>query len=447
MSTEQPPPDLPQPGERVRVTVETLATGGDGVARHHGFTLFVPRSAPGDVLDIEVTEVSRTYGRARIIDIVDSGPDRVPATCPLAEECAGCSFQHLRYEAQLLAKQAFVRDGLERIGRLRGVEVLPTLGMANPWEYRNKGEFTAGTVKERLRLGYHGEEGKFLQVTACRLHHPLTLRILHETEAVANIMHLPLAQLITRVSPSDNTALAILVCWEDSDRLQDAAEQLRERVPELAGVLWSRVRGRSVVRRSLAEVIAGKGKLTQRLGEWEYTVSAESFFQVNNEQAARLLSLAQEMAGDLTDVIFADGYCGVGTFLVPLAKRASRSIGVEEHPVALRDAQDNLARYAIHDAYLYEGRVETIFPRLLRKGRSLDVVLLDPPRKGAGRAVLESAAALGAGRIILISCDPATLGRDAGDLAILGYHPEIVQPVDMFPQTLHIETIALLTKR
>jgi len=447
MTTDQPALDHPQPGERVRVAVETLATGGDGVARHQGFTLFVPNSAPGDVLDVEITEATRNYGRARILDIVESGPDRVPTTCPLADGCPGCAFQHLRYEAQLAAKQTFVRDGLERIGRLCGVEVRPTLGMAHPWEYRNKGEFTAETVKERIRLGYHGEEGRFLQISACPLHHPLSLRILHETEVVVNNMHLPLAQLITRVSPSENAALAILVCWEESDRLEDAAAQLRERIPELAGVLWSRVRGRSVVRRTLAEVLAGQGKLTQRLGEWEYTVSAESFFQINNEQAARLVAFAGEMAGDLQSAIFADGYCGVGTFLVPLAKRASRSIGVEEHPVALRDAQDNLSRYAIHDVHLYEGRVESIFPRLPRKGCSLDVALLDPPRKGAGRSVLESVARLGAKRILLISCDPATLGRDAGDLAILGYQPEIVQPVDMFPQTPHVETIALLTKR
>lgn len=447
MNTDQTPQKVPQPGERARVTVERLATGGDGIARHRGFTLFVPRSAPGDALDVEITEVARNYGRARIVEIIEPGPDRVPTTCPLTEGCPGCEFQHLRYEAQLAAKQTFVRDGLERIGRLKGVAVQPTQGMQHPWEYRNKGEFIAATVDDRLRLGYHGEEGALVRLTACPLHHPLTLRILREVEIVANTMRLPLAQLITRVSPTENAALAILVCWEEPDRLEGAAAQLRERIPELAGVLYSRVRGRSVVRRTLAEVVSGQGKLTQRLGDLEYTVSAESFFQVNNEQAARLVSLALDMAGDMGTAIFADGYCGVGTFLVPLARRAARSIGVEEHPVAIRDAQENLARYAIHDARLYEGRVESIFRRLLRKGRSLDVVLLDPPRKGAGRAVLESVAGLGAERIILVSCDPATLGRDAGDLAILGYQPEIVQPVDMFPQTAHVETIALLTKR
>ena len=430
----------------MQVTIDSLATGGDGVTRYQGFTLFIPRSAPGDLLEVEVTEVSRSFGRARIRAVVQPGPDRIPTTCPLAEGCAGCSFQHLRYEAQVAAKQSFVRDGLERIGRLKGIEVLPTIGMANPWEYRNKGEFVAERIHDRIRLGYHGEDNRFLPVTGCALHHPLSMRILHEVEIVATSLNLPLAQLITRVSPGENAALAILVCWEEHPRLQEAARLLRERVPELAGVLWSRVRGRSVVRRELAQVLDGKGKLTQRLGPWEYTVSAESFFQINNEQATRLVELAEQMAGDLSSAIFADAYCGVGTFLVPLARRASRSIGIEEHPVAIRDAQDNLARYTIHNVHLYEDRVETILPRLHRKGRAVDVALLDPPRKGAGRAVLESLAGLGAKRIILISCDPATLGRDAGDLAILGYQLQTVQPIDLFPQTWHIESVALLTK-
>jgi len=448
MNSEQtPPPAHPEVGERVRVTVETLATGGDGVARHRGFTLFVPRSAPGDLLDVEITEVARNYGRARICAVVQPGADRIPTPCPLADGCPGCSLQHLHYQAQLAAKQSFVRDGLERIGRLRDVEVLPTIGMATPWEYRNKGEFVAEQCDGRIRLGYHGDDHRFLPLTGCPLQHPLSMHILQEVEIVATAMKLPLAQLITRVSPGEHpAALAILICWDEHPRLLEAAELLRERVPELAGVLWSRVRGRSLVRRSLAEVLSGAGKLRQRLGRWEYQVSAESFFQVNNEQAARLVELAEGMVGDMRGALFADVYCGVGTFLIPLAAHAGRAIGIEEHPIAIADAQENLARSAVHDVHLYESRVETILPRLLRKGRAVDVALLDPPRKGAGRAVLENLAQLGAARIVLVSCDPATLGRDAGDLAILGYRLESVQPIDMFPQTWHVESIALLTK-
>jgi 23S rRNA (uracil1939-C5)-methyltransferase len=429
------------------VTVEGIASGGDGIARPGGFTLFIPRTAPGDTVEVEITTAAKHYGRATPLRIITPSPDRVPTPCPLAESCPGCQLQHLRYEAQLEAKRTFVRDGLERIGRLRGIDVQPTLGMDDPWHYRNKGEFIANRRDGRIRLGYTGEDNRsFVPLPDCPIHHPITMALVRAVEEEATARDLPLAQLITRVSPSKNIALAILVCWEWSPALPEAAAALRERVPELAGVLWSQVHGKSVVRRTLAEPLLGQIKLIQHLGEWEYTVSAESFFQVNNIQGARLLEQVTAMAGDLEGKLFADGYCGVGTFLVPLAGKAHRSIGIEEHPTALRDCGDNLARYAIHDVKLYDGRVEVIVTRLVRKGRELDVVVLDPPRKGAGPEVLQHLAELGADRIVLVSCDPATLGRDAGDLVSLGYRIETVQPIDMFPQTWHVETVALAVR-
>lgn len=447
MNTAQPDPDHLQLGDRITVTIETLASGGDGIAHPDGFTLFVPHSAPGDVAEVEITRIAPNYGRAQICTLQQPGPDRVPTACPLATGCPGCQLQHLNYAAQLQAKRTFVQDGLERIGRQRGIEVLPTIGMDHPWEYRNKGEFTVERQDGQVRLGYHADGGHgFVPLPECPIQHPLSMEIVRATEAIATEYDLPLAQLITRVSPSEGQAQAILVCWEWHAELPAAARALRERVPALAGVLWSEVRGRSVVRRTLAELLDGTSKMRQRLGPWEYTVSAESFFQVNSEQATRLLELAEQFAGDLAGRSVVDGYCGVGTFLIPLASKAQRAFGIEEHPVALKDAGDNLAHYKLPEVSLYEGRVEVVFPRLIRRGREIDVVVLDPPRKGAGRVVLESLTALKAERVILVSCDPATFGRDAGDLAALGYQLQTVQPVDMFPQTWHVETIALATR-
>jgi 23S rRNA (uracil1939-C5)-methyltransferase len=436
-------------GDRLTVTIEGLAAGGDGIARPGGFALFVPRTAPGDIAEVEVVKAAPSYGRAELVTLCEAGPDRVEPACALAREgrCPGCPLQHLRYEAQLEAKRTFVRDGLERIGHLRGIEVLPTLGMDDPWRYRNKGEFMALTRDGQVRLGYHAEgEDGFVPVDDCPIQHPLSLEILHAVEAVATEEGLPLAQLITRISPHDGQALAILVCWEWHDRLPAAAEAVQARVPALAGVLWSKVRGRSVVRRTLGEVLSGRGRLVQKLGQWEYTVSGESFFQVNSTQATRLVQLVGEQAAVTGDETVVDGYCGVGTFLIPLAARASRAIGVEEHPTALRDAEDNLARYALHGVKMFEGRVEAVFPRLVRRGRTVNVAVLDPPRKGAGPAALESMAQLGVSRVVLVSCDPATLGRDAGDLNDLGYRITTVQPVDMFPQTWHVESVALAVR-
>jgi len=434
-------------GDRLTVTITGLAAGGDGIARPAGFTLFVPHTAPGDEVDVEVTRTTKHYGRATLISLRQPGPDRVPAVCPLAGQCGGCQLQHLRYSAQLEAKRTFVRDGLERIGHLHDIDVQPTLGMDDPWRYRNKGEFIATRLEGRVRLGYHTDDvDGVLPITDCPIQHPLSLDILRAVEDVATELHLPLAQLITRVSPGDGEALAILVCWDWHEQLGQAAELLQERVPALVGVLWSRVRGKSVVRRTIAESLTGRIKLIQHLGAWAYQVSAESFFQVNNAQALRLVELAREYAGNLREQVFLDGYCGVGAFLIPLAAWAGKSIGIEEHPLALRDAERNVAHANLREVQLYEGRVEVVLPRLLRKGRHLDVTVLDPPRKGAGRQVLENLAELGTQRVVLVSCDPATLGRDAGDLDSLGYRLTVVQPIDMFPQTWHVETIALAEK-
>jgi len=447
MPIDQSLPAPPRVGEHLTVTVERLAIGGDGIAHAGGFTLFIPNSVPGDVLEVEVVQTAKHFGRVRILAVCTPGTDRIPTPCPLADRCAGCQLQQLRYEAQLDAKCMFVSDALQRIGHLSDIDVRPTIGMANPWRYRNKGEFVADRTNGRLRLGYHAEAGKgFIPLSDCPLQHPLSMRILQATEEVAAEEELPLLQLITRVSSDANTALAILVCKDWHDRLPAAAAALRERVPELAGVLFSKVRGHSLVRRTLAESLCGQTTLPQRLGAWDYTVSAESFFQVNNTQGAQLVALVEEFAGDLSNALFADAYCGVGTFLLPLAYKAARSLGIEEHPIAIRDAKTNLAHYAMHDVKLYDARVETVLPRLLRKGRTVDVVVLDPPRKGAGTLVLDSLARLGASRVILVSCDPATLARDAGELTTLGYRTHCVQPVDMFPQTWHVETVALMVR-
>lgn len=432
------------PGDNYTVTIDRIAAGGEGVARVAGITVFVPYSAPADMAEIEITRVAKNYLRARILNIISPSPDRVLPQCPLAGQCPGCQLQHLNYQAQLDIKQTVVQDAFQRIGHLSDVSVQPVIGMDNPWHYRNKGEFTAEIIDGEIHLGYRADgEGGFILLPDCPLHRPFTMEIVRAVEKVANEYNLPLAQLISRVDADDNGALAILVCHEWDDNLPQAAAKLQQLLPSLSGVLWSRVRGKTVVRRTPAELLLGDKSLHYSLTPWEYTVSAEAFFQVNLTQAKVLVDCVQQLLGDISSAITLDGYCGVGTFLLPLAARSSRAIGIEENPAAFLDAQINLTRYAMHDVKMYQGRVETILRRALRKSRTVDAMVLDPPRKGVGYEVLSMAAELKVRRLLLVSCDPATLGRDAGDLDKLGYRITSVQPVDMFPQTWHVESVAL----
>lgn len=431
-------------GEKFTVTIDRVAAGGEGIARVQGITVFVSHTAPADIVEIEITQVAKKFARGRLLNILTSAPERVSPRCPLAGKCPGCQLQHINYQAQLAIKQTVVQDAFQRIGHLNDVPVLPVIGMENPWEYRNKGEFAAEIVAGKIQLGYRADgEGGFVELPDCPLHHPLTMEIVRATEIVANEFQLPLAQLITRVDADENKALAILVCREWDDALNAAAERLQQLLPSLTGVLWSRVRGKSLVRRTPAELLAGERSLVYTLAPWEYSVSAEAFFQVNLVQAKVLVETVLQMAGDLSAAIALDGYCGVGTFLLPIAARAARSIGIEENPAAFQDAQINLTRYAMHDVKMYQGKVETILRRAIRKGRHVDVMVLDPPRKGAGREVLAMVAELQVRKLVMVSCDPATLARDASDLDKFGYQITSVQPVDMFPQTWHIESVAL----
>ncbi|UCC69298.1 MAG: 23S rRNA (uracil(1939)-C(5))-methyltransferase RlmD, partial [Armatimonadota bacterium] len=252
-----------------------------------------------------------------------------------------------------------------------------------------------------------------------------------------------LLEIETLVSFASGRGLATLVCEGEPPFVRSAAEALMEEVGALAGVLFARKRGRGAPRRSPAEVVAGDAHLAEELSGGSYRVSPDSFFQSNPAQAARLLQLVREWAEVGRGDVVLDVYTGVGAFLLPLAREARRAIGVESEKASLSDARANVRRWGLRNVALYQGRAQRLLPRLVEKGQTADVVVLDPPRKGCGAIVCASVAKLQPRRIILVSCDPATLARDLKNLAEGGYSVHRVQPVDMFPQTWHVEAVAV----
>ena len=437
-------------GDHITLPLDSLAVGGEAVGRHEGMAVFALFGCPGDTAEVEITDVSRSFARGIVREVITPSPDRVEPPCPHFGDCGGCQLQHISYEAQLRHKTALVRDSLERIGGITGLEVPDTLGAETPWRYRNRAEYSAAVNEAGdIVLGFSRHHTHdVIDLRQCEIQHPLSERArLAAAELMTSVAQGPaeraaLLGIETLVSFATGKGLATIICDGRPPFVKQLALGLAEQLPHLAGVLAARRRGRSP-HRSPSELVIGNDHILEEIGGGRCRVSADSFFQSNPPQAARAVQLVQEWAGVGGGEVVMDLYCGVGTFLLPLAPTARRAVGVEESRSAVADANANVRRKRLHNVKLYERKVQRILPSWVEQKRKADVVILDPPRKGCGPIVLAHVAKLRPRRIVLVSCQPATLARDLKTLSELGYPPTRLQPIDMFPQTWHIETVAL----
>jgi len=442
-------------GQRIRLHLDSLASGGDAVGRHEGMAVFAMWGCPGDEAEVEITEVSRRFARGVVREVISPSPDRVAPPCPHFGDCGGCQLQHIAYEAQLRHKAAIVRDSLSRIGGLPDIEIAKTLGMDHPWRYRGRADYHAQLGPSGdLVLGFaRHHTHDIVPLQECRIQHPLSERI---RTAVLETMaraaqgageRAALLQVESLVSFASGRGLATLVCDGQPPFLQSAAEALMDKIGDLAGVLFARKRGRGAPRRSPAEVITGEGHIVEQISGETYRVSPDAFFQSSPAQAARMLDVVQKWANVGKEDVVLDVYSGVGTFLLPLAAGAHQGFGIEAEPASLSDARTNLRSRRLGNVTLYHGKAERLLARFAERGQRADIVVLDPPRKGCGPIVLAHLAKLQPRRIVLVSCHPATLARDLKTLAEYGYLARRIQPVDMFPQTWHVEAVVLCERQ
>jgi 23S rRNA (uracil1939-C5)-methyltransferase len=323
-------------------------------------------------------------------------------------------------------------------------EIRDPIGMADPWEYRSRSRFTARDGA----WGFHDQGGRVFAVEECPISHPAVVDMLDVWRDKA-ARRSDFMQAEMRVEPTTDERLVLLIAEEGAENVEAPARALAAARPQVQGVVcWtarsSRRAGPSAHRLAGRRLLAGsQGHLIHALGEYRYQVSAESFFQVNPLQARRLLDCVRAGAGLAAGAAVVDGYCGVGTFLFPLAAQAGQAHGIEDDGFAFRDAQANWRQYGIDTCRLLRGKVEQLLPGLADKGLRAQTVVLDPPRRGCGRAALEGTVRVSPARIVMISCDPATLARDLRVLGEVGYETTVVQPIDMFPQTAQIECVAL----
>jgi 23S rRNA (uracil1939-C5)-methyltransferase len=378
----------------------------------------VPYAIPGERVRVELAEEHTRWATARLLEVIEPSPQRVEPPCPYFGQgkCGGCQWQHIAYEAQAEYKREVVIDQLARVGGLHDVPVEETIGAAEPWSYRNHVQFS---VTPEGHLGFlRADSHDIIPVQECLIIDPL----LDDLWAALDMAWPQLYRLSLRCGSATGDLMAIfeLDHYEDFDIEVD--------FPVSCVLLLAD--GEVVV-------LMGNSYLVEHVAGCDYCVSAGSFFQVNTAGAEALVALVRDYLASGSDETLLDLYCGVGLFGLSLAGRVGRVIGVEQDPSTVADFRHNAA--GLEQVEMVEGAVETVLPGL--EG-PVDLVVLDPPRAGAGKLVVDGIARLSPRRVAYVSCDPATLARDARHLVDAGYELEKVQPVDVFPQTYHIESVA-----
>ncbi len=444
----------------IDVELTDLAYGGDAVGRYEGRVLFVPGGIPGERVQVEIVEERRGHARADLLEILRPAPERVEPLYPLLTEC-GCQWQHIAYPAQLTWKAHIVRQLLVRIGKQPDAFVHPTLGMptgTSPWQYRNIAMFSVGPANE---VGFKFTESHDIQdLEECPLLHPALDMVYQRVrsklikyfgESLSEMIQgFTIRGAIGAVNAASTSAevkavptLLNLHARPGSamEAPQELAQELMTIAPGIVGVIIERVGGR------YGRVFAGQEFLTDVVLGRHFRISADSFFQVNLVQTAALVERALTMLEPQRSEAVLDGYSGVGLFSAFLAARAARVIAIESQPSAVLDARANAKLNNQNNITTLEGTLERLLGQLHYRRERIDLALVDPPRAGCHPKALQALQQLGPRAICYVSCDPSTLARDIATLCSNGrYRLVAAQPIDMFPQTYHIECVALLAR-
>lgn len=445
-------------GEQIEITIDSLNHNGEGVGRYKGVAVFVPFTIPGEKVLVEILELKKNYVTAKLIRHHEPSGQRIQPRCPVFDTCGGSQFQHIDYQLQLDLKRRLVEDALRRIGKITGVRVDEPLGMKDPWAYRNKAQFQVSLVDGKVKLGFF-EEGSHALVptTQCLLIDQQISDIAAIVEGILNKYQVPvyewetgtglLRHVVIRKGWATSKVMVVLTTsGEKYGELFSLAREIKTKVPQVVSVVRNinTSPNRTVFGRE-NQVLAGQLNITDQLAGLTFSISPTSFYQVNSAQTEILYAKALEFAGLSGRETVLDVYCGIGTISLFLARQAARVFGFEVSVEAVRDAAENAKANKIYNVEFISGKAEERLPKLVAAGVKPDVVVVDPPRQGIEKRALQAIADMAPERIVYISCNPATMARDLNFLSYRGYEVKKVQPVDMFPQTGHVESIVLMT--
>lgn len=440
--------------------IKDISSDGNGVGTIDGFTVFVPMAAIGDVAEIVVVKVLSHYAIGRIIRLISVSDMRTGPICPVFKRCGGCHLQHIKYENQLEIKKNFIESALNRIGGFAGFECEEILGMEEPERYRNKCIFPIGQSKDSgVISGFYAKRShEIISIEDCMAGAAVNKEILNAVKKYIKECKVSVYDesthtgLVRRVFIRQaNSSGEIMVVVSVNGKTLPQKEQLVAMLTAVSDKITSvyiniNDKVTNVVLGEKNKLIFGKKVIEDTLCGINFKISAHSFYQINPHMTEKLYAKALEMAGITDEDNVLDVYCGIGTISLAAAKSAKFVTGVEIVERAVCDARENAENNGIKNVQFFADSAENAVPKLIENGESPDVVILDPPRKGSDEETLKAIVKASPKRIVYVSCNPATLARDAKFLNELGYAPTKCVGVDMFPHTNHVESVCLLEK-
>ncbi len=487
--------------DEVMLDIIGMTHEGEGVGRVEGFTLFVSGALPGEKVRAKVLKTKKQYGYAKLLEIVQASGDRIAPPCPIYDQCGGCQLQHMDYTAQLAWKRQLVVDNLQRIGKLevagapgRGAEggsaadsagtesaaaegdsmasgsaaraqvdaiiVQPTLGMDEPWRYRNKAQVPIGVTEGGLVGGFYARGShRIVDMETCLIQHEhnddvvaavkrigreLGISAYNEETGRGLLRHV----VVKKAFRTGEMMLVLVTSGRDIPHLDAWLGSIREQLPDVVSICQNvNTQRTNVIFGNETRVLWGRDVIYDYIGDVQFAISARSFYQVNPAQTEVLYGKTVEYAGLTGNETVIDAYCGIGTISLFLAQHAAKVYGVEIVPEAIEDARGNARLNHMNNVVFEVGASEDVIPNWKEQGVTPDVIVVDPPRKGCDPRLLDTILAMKPERVVYVSCNPSTLARDLRVLEDGGYKTVEVTPVDMFPHTVHVESVALLVRK
>lgn len=442
------------------VDIVDIGQGGVGIGKYEGFTVFVEGGLIQDKVKVRISKSKKNYAVGDIVEILEKSPFRVDRICSDdLKDCGGCQIQELDYNKQLELKTNEVKQVISRIGKLENVEIHETIGMQSPCRYRNKAQFPIQNINGSTAIGFYKKKSHdVIPTDMCVIQHDINDKIIKIIKTYIQAYNVSiynemthtgvLRHLVTKVGFTTNEVMVVLVAnGTKLPHLNELSSVLQENIPGFKTLVLNINKDKTnVILGKENKVIYGNGKINDYIGDLVFEISPLSFFQVNPVQTEVLYNKALEYAElKENDTVF-DIYCGIGSISLFLAQKATKVYGIEIVEDAIKDAKINAKLNNLNNVEFYVGKAEEVVPKMYSEGKTANVVVVDPPRKGCDEKVLDTIVSMKPDRVVYVSCNPSTLARDLAYLDERGYKCVEIQPVDMFPHTMHVECCVLISR-